>query len=607
MKAFVMLVTCGLFGVSGLCRAQAPTPATPPASPAALTVVLNASSPASDSVRVGTLVPREVSKGAQVSIDGDSLPVVSSVELCRDSDVACNRPYVLPNDESTSKNIKFHVPPFVPPGSYRVRVLVDLAKTVYRYTAVELDVKRVAPLITALSVKTLYPTDFAGGSFEALRIFGSGFASPAANEINILRLNGIPLVPCTVTPPSLPDCDKTLVIQGNESSISVKGLPRSVDGPVKLEVVVGNQASNQIDLLLSGVPHNAPRVAAWLALVVILLLLYALNRRKVTIPEDTVETPTARIPRWKTIFIDFDSNTYSLSRVQLVIWTFVALFGWIYLSVARSFVQGMVTFSDIPDGLPGVLVVSVGTTVAAGGVSAFKGGKSAGPFSPALSDLWSIGGIIAPERFQFFIWTVVGAAGFLAYTVALDPASIQTLPTLPNGFLQLAGISAAGYVGGKLVRKAGPVLSNVQKTVDTANNSITWTLIGSGLAQNATFALKLATATGFEEKPLTGVSVNAEPADRDSDPTLFKKLTVVMKDPPSGALDDTYVPPAPTPGGATATTSGASASQPTGSQGALQGSGSQGVSQNTPDSSGPPHTRLLVVINPDGQRAEWPY
>ncbi|MEM5453061.1 hypothetical protein [Paraburkholderia guartelaensis] len=435
-------------------------------------------------------------------------------------------------------------------------------------------------------------------TYGPFAIFGSGFADAKTEEVNVLRINGIPILPCpTVTTtqpgqtasasatketnkkkqPKGTECVEGLDIHPANGSLIIENLPRKVvKGPSKLDVVVGDAISNQVDLLLSGSPRYVPRVIAAGLLAVLVVLLVAMNFKKVTIPADTVETPTCRIPRWKTIFIDFDSNTYSLSRVQLVAWTFVALFGWLYLSVARSMVQGMVTFSDIPDGLTGILIVSVGTSVAVGGVSAVKGGKSSGPFSPSFSDLYSVGGIIVPERFQFFLWTVVGTIGYLVYTVALDPASIQNLPTLPNGFMQLAGISAAGYVGGKLVRRAGPVLTSV-KPVAVAKDggtTMTWTLTGSGLAQKAGFALKVTTGfvtPPYREDELRGIVVTADPANQDSDPTLFKQLTVTQDNAPAEALPNAVFPAPPV------------------------------------TSTAPVQPRFFVILNPDGQRAEWPY
>ncbi|TCG04162.1 hypothetical protein BZM27_42830 [Paraburkholderia steynii] len=307
-------------------------------------------------------------------------------------------------------------------------------------------------------------------------------------------------------------------------------------------------------------------------LVAVVLLAWRSASKKVDVP---LASPTARVRQWKTIFLDMDSCTYSLSRLQLVIWTFVALFGWVYLSVARSLIQGMVTFSDIPSGLPGVLLVSVGTSIAATGVASVKGGKSSGPFSPSFSDFYSVGGIIAPERAQFFLWTIVGAVGFVVFTLALDPAKITDLPTLPDGFLQLAGISAFGYVGGKVVRKTGPILKGVRGVRDQhVATTVAWTLTGSGLAKNASFAYKTGTGnTAPTETAFYDATVQADDADQDGDATLFKKLNVTTTNTPDAAA-----PP----------------DQPTG------GTPAQG--QNTAHP-----VRLFVVINPDGQRAEWPY
>ena len=39
-----------------------------------------------------------------------------------------------------------------------------------------------------------------------------------------------------------------------------------------------------------------------------------------------------------------------------------------------------------------------------------------------------------------------------------DPSTLKDLPKVPDGFLYLMGVSSAGYLGGKVVRKPGPVI-----------------------------------------------------------------------------------------------------------------------------------------------------
>jgi len=92
------------------------------------------------------------------------------------------------------------------------------------------------------------------------------------------------------------------------------------------------------------------------------------------------------------------------------------------------------------------------------GVESFRGPNGTGSVRPSFSDLICSGGVIAADRFQFLTWTVVGIALFLLVVVRSDPSTVSSLPNLPDGFLYMSGISAFGYLGGKLARKAGPVI-----------------------------------------------------------------------------------------------------------------------------------------------------
>ncbi len=149
-------------------------------------------------------------------------------------------------------------------------------------------------------------------------------------------------------------------------------------------------------------------------------------------------------------------------------------------------IQGSVAFPDIPAGLPGILLASAGTTVLAAGISNSKGNKGAGEIHPSLADFIAAGGVVAAERLQFVVWTIVGVVTFVRLVFLSDPSTIDGLPQIPTGFLQLMGISSAGYLGGKLARKAGPTITAVTAT---ANGVLTLELKGVGLSQNATFTI----------------------------------------------------------------------------------------------------------------------
>lgn len=171
------------------------------------------------------------------------------------------------------------------------------------------------------------------------------------------------------------------------------------------------------------------------------------------------------------LFLDEETNTYSLSKCQFYAWTLAAILGYVFLAISKSVVQASLVFPDVPGGLPGILLASAGTAVLATGITSSKGTKGAGQVNPSLADFITNGGVVAPERLQFVVWTVVGIVTFLTIVFKSDPLTVSDLPTIPSGFLQLMGISSAGYLGGKLARKPGPVIKviSVAKVTEAGN------------------------------------------------------------------------------------------------------------------------------------------
>jgi len=144
----------------------------------------------------------------------------------------------------------------------------------------------------------------------------------------------------------------------------------------------------------------------------------------------------------------------------LLVFSGTFIFGFIYVLLSRCFVQWQFSLPDVPATIAGLLGISGGTTVASAGLTAARGAKGAGLQQPTGADLISTGGVVVPERFQFFVWTLVSCAGFISLLVSEDPAKVNNFPDLPSGLLYVMGVSAAGYLGGKAARKPGPVLEN---------------------------------------------------------------------------------------------------------------------------------------------------
>jgi hypothetical protein len=216
--------------------------------------------------------------------------------------------------------------------------------------------------------------------------------------------------------------------------------------------------------------RNTPRNYAFgvtAALVVLIYLLLSSGSR-------TMQTATGRRSSLLTkLFMDEETKSYSLSKCQFYAWTFAAILGYIFLAVSKSIVQGSAVFPDIPDGLPGIILYSAGTSVLATWITSTRGSKGAGEDTPNFADFITSGGVVAPERLQFVVWTITGIFTFLTIVLRSDPLTVSDLPRIPDGFMNLMGISSVGYLAGKLARKPGPVISTlaVAKVTEQADEN----------------------------------------------------------------------------------------------------------------------------------------
>jgi hypothetical protein len=236
----------------------------------------------------------------------------------------------------------------------------------------------------------------------------------------------------------------------------------------KVSLVDHGAESDPFDIVVVNASKATPRnfaIGITLSLVVLIYVLLSTARK-------AVGARTGRGTFLLTaLFLDEQTQTYSLSKCQFYAWTIAGVLGYVFFAVARSMVQGSAVFPDIPGGLPGILLVSAGTSVLATGITSSKGSKGAGEVHPTLADFITTGGVVAPERLQFVVWTVVGVFTFLTIVFNSDPLSLSDLPTIPNGFLELMGISSAGYLAGKLARKPGPVIKMPVSVVDVTDMS----------------------------------------------------------------------------------------------------------------------------------------
>lgn len=340
------------------------------------------------------------------------------------------------------------------------------------------DAHSTTPKITLLQSQSPYPD--ANSNFK-LDVFGENFGPVPSRPPVTVYLNDFEL---TVVQPdsTVPDPKKgPYGVYRDDRHIQILHLPsKEYSGVLKVKVRADSKFSEVSSIALSGLSIWSVRTLAAL----ISLALFAIPLGFVWACYKTPYTINGRPLRFiDAVFLDPQTDTYSLSKFQFYLWTLAGIFGYSYLTISKSFVQGVFQFAPIPDSLPGIIFISGATTAVAVGITSAKGTKGAGNIYPSFADFVTSGGIVLAERFQFFVWTVLGVVCFIALTAFSNPAQLQELPHIPEGFLYLMGISSFGYLGGKLARKPGPIIDNIDAT--KKEETLTFTIKGSFLSRDA--------------------------------------------------------------------------------------------------------------------------
>ncbi len=432
-------------------------------------------------------------RGETVSIGVTDAVVGTAVQLTAQLQVTppaiAPDPIQITANPTSTTDLSFAVPPTLTFGTWQLSVINPEGKTnsegktkpVALASTAAIEITPKVPKIDMVSPQVVYK-----GDDLHFTVIGSDYVE-RADEYYLQFLDAQSPVRCPEEKPQT--CYNVKVSPDHQqitfAFVNYPNLLQNYAGKRRFAVSIGGKSSNPLDVTFSTVTASTPRYWAWVLLAGIILLIYLVLRAGRKSVEHEVDARTYFL---SALFLDKATNTYSLSQCQFYAWTGASILGYIYLTTAKSMIQGSMAFPDIPDGLPGILLASAGTTVLAAGITSSKGNKGAGEVHPSLADFIATGGVVAAERLQFVVWTIVGVVTFVRLVLLSDPATIGGLPEIPSGFLQLMGISSAGYLGGKLVRKAGPAM---EKVTGTANSSSIMTLDikGVGLSQNATFRI----------------------------------------------------------------------------------------------------------------------
>ncbi len=315
--------------------------------------------------------------------------------------------------------------------------------------------------INFITPRVVYPgTQQGKAQLSLVTLFSERLRSATTSNITLF-LNQERVIPVDGPPPEPPRPHTVYAATNSKTGLLDLWFPSpDYAGKVRIQLET-NELSESAEIVVAAHSKWAAGAYAKLAALCVLLLPYVLIR----FPGKTHTFKDSRYGIRTELFLDKETGTYSLSRFQFYAWTAAALFAYLSLIFARSLTEGEPVFANIPRNLPGVILVSAATTALAQAITASRGAKGAGQIRPCLADFVTSGGLVAIDRLQFFVWTIIGVAIFLSSVIFSYSADLSDLPKIPDQFWALMGVSSLGYLGGKLVRKPGPIINEITARV----------------------------------------------------------------------------------------------------------------------------------------------
>jgi hypothetical protein len=194
-------------------------------------------------------------------------------------------------------------------------------------------------------------------------------------------------------------------------------------------------------------------------LIVLIYLLYRVSRWVYKKKDQSEGKQQQAYNFLSMLLLEPENQTYSLSRAQFVSWLFVIVWCYLFLYYVHGYVGLDWSYPPLGNSVY-AFVISLGTLLAAQVTNRTQGVKGAGEEHPSVADLVVHGGVLALDRVQQVVWTLITLGMFVRITVSTFETA-KALPDIPNELLMLMGLSSAGYLGGKIVRGAGPVIDQV--------------------------------------------------------------------------------------------------------------------------------------------------
>lgn len=285
---------------------------------------------------------------------------------------------------------------------------------------------------------------------------------------------------CEVTVGKSLKQDRCITWTERTNAVCVHNLTTGEFGGKKtIQVRTAGGTSNGVDV---GISRITVQTIKWVTLVLfaaVIGLVVGFGRHVHQSPASN--STRLRLMSWA--LMDEQTNTYSLSKLQILAWVAVIIYSYVYFFLARVYVQGFDAVPRLPENLATLIGVTGGTSLVTMMLTRSRGSKGAGSAQPELADLVSSGGVLAPDRAQYLAWTVIGCIGYILVVLKASPDALMDLPKVDDTILQAMGLSALVYVGGKAVRLPGPVVNEVKPTASA--NALTLNIKGQNFHEKA--------------------------------------------------------------------------------------------------------------------------
>ncbi|MFZ5812722.1 MAG: hypothetical protein ACOY4F_11810 [Thermodesulfobacteriota bacterium] len=184
---------------------------------------------------------------------------------------------------------------------------------------------------------------------------------------------------------------------------------------------------------------------------------------------------------------DKNTNTYSLSKLQALLWTVVVVWSYVFLALGKGVLTGEAAIPNFNASLLGLLGISYGGLITAKGLGNTHPKNDLAVTQQKLSDFFSENNEISLTRLQLFVFTLVGVGIYIFYSFTPDffDTGLPDIPTTLNGLFL---VSQGGYIGGKLT---GATVVNYllpRRVKKDFKNEIT--LVGRGFTDNTKLLLQ---------------------------------------------------------------------------------------------------------------------